>query len=57
MSERFAAAAGRKVMSRASAEELGGLTHFVIDIKKRKVTSVVVGKGRKAALVDWEQIR
>jgi sporulation protein YlmC with PRC-barrel domain len=56
MSERFAAAAGRKVVSRASAEELGGVTHIVVDVKERKVTSLVVGKGRKAVLVDWEQV-
>lgn len=56
MSERFAAAAGRKVVSRTSAEELGALTHIVVDVKERKVTSLVMGKGRKAVLLDWEQI-
>jgi sporulation protein YlmC with PRC-barrel domain len=56
MSERFAAAVGRKLVSRASAEELGELTHLVVDVKHGKVSSLVVGKGRKAVLVDWDQV-
>lgn len=56
MSERFTAAVGRKLVSRASAEELGSLSHLVVDVPQRKVTSLVTGKGRKAALVDWDQV-
>lgn len=56
MSERFAAAFGRKFVSRSSAEELGALTHIVVDVKEQKVTSLVMGKGRKAVLVDWPQV-
>jgi len=56
MSERFAAASGRKVVSRTSAEELGKLAHIVIDAKRRQVTSLVVGKGRKALLIAWDQV-
>ena len=56
MSDRFAAASGRKVVSRKSAEELGPLAHIVVDVKRRQVASLVVGKGRKALLVDWEQV-
>jgi uncharacterized protein YrrD len=56
MSERFAAASGRKVVSRTSADELGRLTHIVIDVKRRQVASLVVGKGRHAVLVDWDQV-
>jgi sporulation protein YlmC with PRC-barrel domain len=56
MSDRFAAAVGRRLVSRASAEELGNLAHLVVDVKRRQVTSLVVGKGRKARLVDWEHI-
>jgi sporulation protein YlmC with PRC-barrel domain len=56
MSERFTTAVGRKMVSRASAEELGSLTHIVVDVPHRKVTSLVMGKGRKAALVDWDQV-
>jgi sporulation protein YlmC with PRC-barrel domain len=56
VSERFAAAFGRKLVSRSSAEELGDLTHVVVDVKERRVTSLVMGKGRKAVLVDWDQV-
>jgi uncharacterized protein YrrD len=56
MSERFAAAAGRTVISRATAEELGNLAHIVIDVKRCQVASLVVGKGRKALLVAWDQV-
>lgn len=56
MSERFAAASGRNVVSRTTAEELGKLAHIVIDVKQRRVASLVVGKGRKALLIPWEQV-
>ncbi len=56
MSERFAAATGRKVISRSSAEELGRVTHVVVDAGRRRVSSVIVGKGRKARIVDWERL-
>ncbi|MGO9976313.1 MAG: PRC-barrel domain-containing protein [Solirubrobacteraceae bacterium] len=56
MSERFAAASGRNVVSRASAEEIGTLAHIVVDVKQRTVASLVVGKGRKAGLVAWEHV-
>jgi uncharacterized protein YrrD len=56
MSERFAAAAGRTVISRTTAEELGKLAHIVIDVKRGQVASLVVGKGHKALLIAWEQV-
>jgi sporulation protein YlmC with PRC-barrel domain len=56
MSERFAAASGRRVISRTSAEELGNLAHIVIDVKRRQISSLVVGKGRKALLIAWGQV-
>lgn len=56
MSDRFAAAIGRKVVSRASAEDLGKLAQFVVDVKRGQVTSLVVGKGRKATIVDFEDV-
>lgn len=56
MSDRFAAASGRKIVSRTSAEELGKLSHIVVDVKRPQVTALVVGKGRKALLVAWEQV-
>jgi uncharacterized protein YrrD len=56
VSERFTAAIGRKVISRSSAEELGPLTHLVVDVPGRRVSRLVVGKGRKGQLVDWERV-
>jgi sporulation protein YlmC with PRC-barrel domain len=56
VSERFAEAAGRKVVSRTTAEELGKLTHIVVDVKRRQVELLVVGKGRKALLLAWEDL-
>lgn len=56
MSERFAAASGRAVISRSTAEELGKLAHIVIDVKRGQVASLVVGKGRKALLIAWAQV-
>jgi sporulation protein YlmC with PRC-barrel domain len=56
MSERFAAVPGRKIVSRTSAEELGNLAHLVVDVKRRQVGSLVVGKGRKALVIDWDQV-
>jgi sporulation protein YlmC with PRC-barrel domain len=56
VSDRFTAASGRKVVSRASAEELGKLAHVVVDVQQRQVASLVVGKGRKALMVAWENV-
>jgi sporulation protein YlmC with PRC-barrel domain len=56
MSERFTDAIGRKVVSRASAEELGRLSHIVVDVGQRQVRALVTGKGRKSGLVDWDQV-
>jgi sporulation protein YlmC with PRC-barrel domain len=56
MSDRFTEAVGRRLVSRASAEELGNLSHLVVDVKRRQITSLVVGKGRKATVVDWDKV-
>jgi uncharacterized protein YrrD len=56
VSERFVAAAGRMVISRTTAEELGKLAHIVVDVKRGRVASLVVGEGRKALLIAWEQV-
>ncbi|MGD0981265.1 MAG: PRC-barrel domain-containing protein [Solirubrobacteraceae bacterium] len=56
MSERFAAATGRKMVSRASAEELGELAHIVVDVERRRIASLTAGKRRKALLVDWKDV-
>jgi len=43
---------GSKVVSRASAEDLGTLTGVVVDAAQHRVTAWQVGKGRKARLVE-----
>ena len=56
MTDSFTAATGRKVLSRASAEELGKLTQLLVDVGDRRVAQLVVGKGRRARSVDWEHV-
>ncbi len=56
MSESFVAAVGRKVVSRASAAEIGALSRLVVDVDTRQVTALVVGKGRKARIVEWRAL-
>jgi len=52
----FREAHGRPVMSRSSAEKIGEVGQFVVDASARRITAVVVGKGRKARVVDWDGI-
>jgi len=56
MSDSFRQCAGRKVVSRTSAQELGTVTHLLVDAPGRQVTAVIVGKGKKARLVDWSAL-
>jgi sporulation protein YlmC with PRC-barrel domain len=56
MSETFRGAVGRKAVSRASAEELGNVSRVVVDVEHKAVAALVLGKGRKARLVDWEAL-
>jgi uncharacterized protein YrrD len=56
MSESFRSSVGRKVVSRASAEELGAVAHLLVDNQQRRVASVVIGRGKKAQLIDWAQL-
>jgi uncharacterized protein YrrD len=49
-------AIGRPVLSRASAEELGEVRHFVTDAAERRIADVVVRNGRSDALVPWAAI-
>lgn len=53
MSESFREANERKVVSRASAQDLGTVSHLLVDAGRRRVAAVVVGRGRRARLVDW----
>jgi uncharacterized protein YrrD len=56
MSESFRQSVGRKVVSRASAKELGAVNHLLIDAQQREVAAIVIGRGKKARLVDWAQL-
>lgn len=56
MSDSFRRAAGRKVISRASARDLGEVGHFLVDAEQRQIVAIVVGRGRKARLVDWAHL-
>ncbi|HTJ75920.1 MAG TPA: PRC-barrel domain-containing protein [Acidimicrobiales bacterium] len=56
MSDSFRSATGRKVVSRASAADLGMVSYFLVDVGQRRIASVVVGRGKKARLVDWAQV-
>jgi sporulation protein YlmC with PRC-barrel domain len=56
VSDSFRRATGRKVVSRASAQELGVVTHLVVDAQQRRIAAVVVGRGKNALLFEWPQI-
>jgi uncharacterized protein YrrD len=53
MSESFRAALGRRVVSRATAHELGTVAHLLTTVDCHQVATVVIGRGKKAQLVDW----
>ena len=56
MSESFKRSAGRKVVSRSSAQELGAVSHLLVDPEQRNIAAVVIGRGKKAQLVEWAQV-
>lgn len=56
MSDSFRQAAGRKVISRATAEELGEVNHLLLDARRQQIGAVIIGKGKKAQLVEWAQV-
>ena len=56
MTESFRRSAGRKVVSRASAKELGAVGHLLVDAQRRQVAAVIIGRGKKAQLIDWARI-
>jgi uncharacterized protein YrrD len=53
VSESFRQAQGRKVVSRATAHHLGTVSHLLLTADCRHISALVLGKGRKASLVDW----
>ena len=56
MSESLRSAAGRKVISRADARDLGVVGHLLVDAAERRIAAIVIGRGRKAQLIDWSQV-
>jgi uncharacterized protein YrrD len=56
MSDSFTALTGRPVVSQASAEELGSVAHVLVDAGRQTISSLTVGKGRGARVVEWDQI-
>jgi uncharacterized protein YrrD len=56
MSDSFRRATGRKVISRASAQDLGAVSHLLVDVERREIVGVIIGRGKKARLVDWAQL-
>ena len=53
MSDTFKQATGRKVLSRASAQELGSVGHLLLDAQTRQIAAVIIGRGKKAQFIDW----
>ncbi len=56
MSESFRSAVGRKVVSRATAHQLGVVDRLLTTPDCHQVASVIIGRGKKAQLVDWAQL-
>ena len=56
MSDSFRQAAGRKVVNRADARELGTVAHLLVDARRRQIAAVIIGRGKKAQLVDWSAV-
>ena len=56
MSDSFRNASGRKVISRASARDLGVVSQFLVDADEPRIAALVIGRGKKAQLVEWAQV-
>lgn len=56
MSDTFRQASGRKVLSRASAQELGAVGHLLLDAERRQIVAVITGRGKKAQFIDWSHL-
>jgi sporulation protein YlmC with PRC-barrel domain len=56
VTESFKRSVGRKVLSRSSATELGSVSHLLVDAQQGRIASIVIGRGKKAQLVEWEQL-
>ena len=47
---------GRKVVSRATAQQLGVVDHLLAAADCQRVAAVIIGRGKKAQFVDWDQL-
>jgi len=56
VSESFRRCAGRKVMSRSSAREIGTVSHLVVDTQQLRIVAVIIGRGKRAHVVDWSEV-
>jgi uncharacterized protein YrrD len=56
VSDSFRQANGRKLVSRATARDLGAVSHLLVDAGRRRIAAVVVGRGRHARVVEWAQL-
>jgi uncharacterized protein YrrD len=56
VSESFKRSARRKVVSRSSAQELGAVSHLLVDAQLGRIAAVVIGRGKKAQLVEWAHV-
>lgn len=57
MNETFSSGRGRKLISRASAEELGSVSGYMLDTSRRMISALIVGQGRRnGTLVNWENV-
>jgi sporulation protein YlmC with PRC-barrel domain len=56
MIDSFRQSDGRKVVSRSSAKEVGAVKHLLVDPTQRRIAAVIVGRGKKAQLIDWARL-
>lgn len=56
MSDSLRAVIGRQVVSKATAEGLGTVSHIVLDAGLRRLQGIAVGTGHKARVVPWAGI-
>ena len=56
MSDSFRSCTGRKVISRVTAAELGVISHLLVDAQQRRIAAIIIGRGKRAELVDWAHI-
>jgi uncharacterized protein YrrD len=56
MSDSFRRATGRKVISRASARDLGAVNHLLVDAQGCRIAAIIVGRGKRAQVIEWAHL-